>query len=229
MELYGSNARSLPQKLVVFLLELVWMWLAGWILFQQGGTVILGWFGMTAVPGVLLRREILYAFNLIVFVRLSFMMFYLLKRAMPWAEVANVPIAFALYYIGYALLGYRSTTPVDGWDYLAIALFLAGSAFNSVGELQRHFWKQHPENKGRLYTQGLFGLSMHVNYFGDLLWVSAYALVTRNVWSITIPVFLFFFFVFFNIPQLDKYLASKYTDEFEAWRKRTKKFIPFLY
>ena len=37
-------------------------------------------------------------------------------------------------------------------------------------------FKRRPENKGKLFTGGLFAVSMHPNYFGDLLWVSGYAL-----------------------------------------------------
>ena len=67
-----------------------------------------------------------------------------------------------------------------------------------------------------------------MNYFGDLIWVSAWALFTGNPWSAIIPVFLFCFFAFYNAPILDKHLAEKYGAPFEAYRKRTKGLIPFV-
>ena len=39
---------------------------------------------------------------------------------------------------------------------VADVLVLAGSALNTVSELQRHRWKRRPENAGHLYTGGLF-------------------------------------------------------------------------
>lgn len=77
--------------------------------------------------------------------------------------------------------------------------------------------------------QGFFKYSMHINYFGDILWVIAYAVITRNWYSVSIPIFLFSFFVFYNIPKLDKYLQEKYGNSFEVYAIRTRKFIPFIY
>ncbi|MEO8413133.1 MAG: DUF1295 domain-containing protein [Ginsengibacter sp.] len=100
---------------------------------------------------------------------------------------------------------------------------------NTFSELLRSAWKKNPSNKGKLYTGGLFKYPMHINYFGDLLWVSGYALVTGNGYSIFIVIFLFCFFAFYNIPMLDKHLASKYGVAFEGYKRRTKKLVPFVY
>ena len=153
----------------------------------------------------------------------------MLDRKMPWQEVFSIPFAFTLYYIGFALFVYRTNTKIDALDYFSIFLFLFGSFLNTFSELQRRKWKKKPENKGHLYTKGLFAYSMHINYFGDFLWVIAYALITRNWYSIFIPIFLFLFFVFFNIPKLDEYLQQKYTEEFAEYKSKVKSFIPFVF
>lgn len=152
-----------------------------------------------------------------------------LKRKIPWQETISVPMAFALYYIGFSLLVLPADQPIDAVDYFGIVLFLLGSLINTFSELQRHFWKKRPENKGKLYTEGLFKYAMHVNFFGDMLWVSAYAIIKRNYYSMAIPVLLFCLFVFFNIPKLDHYLKTRYGQQFEQYCKTTKKFIPFVY
>ncbi len=229
MDLYSQHSKSIPQKLTIIALELLLLGFSYWILFRGGGTVLLGKFSMQVSSGNLYSRAIIFAFSLIVFLRISFTLFYLLKRRIPWEESISIPFAFALYYIGYALLGYGRTSPIDWLDFLAIFIFLAGSFLNTFSELQRHFWKQHPENKGKLYTGGLFGYAMHINYFGDLLWVIGYAVVTRNLWSVAIPVFLFCFFVFYNIPKLDAHLSQKYPEQFVNYQKDAKRFIPFIY
>ncbi len=229
MDLYGQKSASLPQKTVIVLLEMLFLWLSYWILFQDGGALILHWLGIKETGGSEIRRIIIFTFSLIVFLRLSVTLFYLLKRYIPWEESFSIPIAFALYYVGYSLFVFHSSDTLGLVDYFAILLFLFGSFLNTFSELQRHFWKQKPEHKGKIYTRGLFSWSMHINYFGDLCWVTAYALITRNIYAIVIPVFLFCFFVFYNIPKLDHYLASKYGTEFEEYRQKTKKFIPFVY
>lgn len=229
MELYGKKSGSIPQKTTIILLELLLLALAYWILFLGGGTILLDKIGIYVQPGDYETLAIVFAFSCIVFIRMTFMMLYLLKRKIPWEESLSVPFAFALYYIGFALLVYGRKSSTDEWDYFGILIFLVGSILNTFSELQRHLWKQYPGHKGMLYTKGLFAYSMHINYFGDLLWVSAYAIITRNLYSAFIPVLLFCLFTFYNIPKLDGYLAAKYKAQFDGYRAKTKKLIPFIY
>lgn len=148
---------------------------------------------------------------------------------MPWEEAFSILFAFGLYYIGFAVLGFKSGQKIGPTEIIGILVFLLGSFLNTGSELARDSWKKRPENKGRLYTSSLFRYSMHINYFGDLLWLSGYAIVTRNWYSVIIPALLFCFFAFYNIPKLDTYLESKYGDQFDDYRRKTKKFIPFIY
>ena len=37
MELYGQNSKSIPQKIIIHLIEILMLWLSYWILFQSGG------------------------------------------------------------------------------------------------------------------------------------------------------------------------------------------------
>lgn len=157
------------------------------------------------------------------------MMFFLLKRKIPWGESVSVPLAFALYFIGYVLFVLPIGLPIDGLDYFSVVLFITGCILNSAGEILRNIWKQEPEHKGKLYTHGFFKYSRHINYFGDILWVTAYALITRNWYAVSIPVFLFCFFAFDNAPKLDKYLKNKYGAAFEHYARTTKMLIPFIY
>jgi steroid 5-alpha reductase family enzyme len=90
-------------------------------------------------------------------------------------------------------------------------------------------FKEKEDNKGKLYTEGLFKYAQHINYFGDFVWILGFALMTRNIWALIMPLFCFLGFLFINIPMLDKYLEEKYQNEFIAWQQKTKKFIPFIY
>jgi len=227
MDLYNKKDRSIPQKTVLLLLEIILIGISFWILFGDGYGKIVS--SGLPVSGNGIRHSILFIFNLIVFMRMCITIFYLIKRHIPWEEAFSIPFAFAIYYVGFALLGYKSASALGLPDYLGIILFIAGSWLNTGSELTRNKWKKDPANKGKLYTAGFFKYVMHINYFGDLLWVSGYALLTRNWYSVFIPAFLSGFFVFYNIPKLDKYLASRYGQQFEDYKRKTKRFIPFIY
>jgi len=226
MDLYSQKGKSTQQKIVIILLEIIILAISYWILFLGGYHQLIH---NRSTGGDATRHLIMFIFNVIVFVRVCITMFYLLKRRIPWEEAFSIPFAFAIYYVGFALLGYATDNPVNFITIIAIVLFLLGSFLNTGSELVRNKWKKRKEHDGKLYTSGLFKYAMHINYFGDFLWVCAYAIITRNVYSIAIPIFIFCFFVFYNIPKLDGYLASRYGEEFEVYRKKTKKFIPFIY
>ncbi len=229
MEMYGKKSDSFFQKAIISVLEIILLYFAYWIAFKKGGTIVYTWFGIDVSEGYLIRRIIIFSFSVIVFLRLSFMMFFLLKRKIPMEEAFSVPFAFAIYYIGFAIFGYISNASLDIFDLIGITVYIVGSYLNTASELQRFIWKKDKKNKGKLYTINLFSYSMHINYFGDLLWVLGYAILTRNIYAFIIVALLFLFFAFFNIPKLDKYLAEKYKDQFFEYKKKTKKFIPFVY
>lgn len=229
MELYGQKSKSIPQKFVIHIIEILILWLSYWILFQSGGEWIEKNLHIHNATVNIERRIIIFTFNLIIFFRLAYTMIFLLNRKIPWEESISVPFAFALYFIGYPIFVLPISEPIDGLDYFAIMLFIIGCVLNSGSEILRNEWKNKPENKGKIYTKGFFKYSRHINYFGDILWVIAYALITKNWYSLTIPFFLFNFFAFYNAPKLDKYLKDKYRKGYDEYAKNTKMLIPFIY
>ena len=208
MDLYGQESKSLPQKITLHIIEILLLWISYWILFQKGGLLIENHIHIYNVNNIS-RRSIIFIFNIIIFLRISYMMFFLLKRKISWEESIGVPFAFAIYYIGYSLLVLPTSAPLNWLDYFAIALFIFGCTLNTGGEVLRNRWKKNPLNKGKIYTKGFFTYSRHINYFGDILWVTAYAIITKNWYSAIIPLLLFFAFAFYNAPKLDKYLKTK--------------------
>ncbi len=154
MDLYGKKSQSITQKTLIIVLELVFLYLSYWILFQNGGSILLSWMELGEVFAPIERRMIIFLFSIIVFLRIGFMMIYLLRRKIPWEESLSVSFAFALYYVGFAMLVLPTDKQLDLIDLIGIALFLIGSSLNTFSELQRHFWKKNTENKGHLYTKG---------------------------------------------------------------------------
>lgn len=226
--LYGNAGSSIPQRAAVVVGQTIMALIAAWVLFLGGIDTINAWLGTHLAVAPVSRRVLLFAFILVTYLRITLMITVFLKRNIGWQEAAAIPFAFALYYLGFSLLGGTRPAPVGLPDVIAILLFVIGAGINTGAELLRHRWRSDSRNRGKLYTGGLFRYSRHANYFGDLVYVSAWALLTRNPWSAIIPVFLFCMFAFYNVPALDKHLAEKYGADFAAYRARTKGFIPFL-
>jgi steroid 5-alpha reductase family enzyme len=179
--------------------------------------------------GNLERRILLLSFGVLLFARMTLTLFVLLKRRFPWNELGGVAFALFVYHVGFASLGAGETAQLGILDLVAIGLFLFGSYLNTGSEIQRKRFKADPKNRGRLYTGGLFRFARHINYFGDTLWVSGWAIATRNIGSAVIPIALAAGFVFAFIPSLTKHLRASYGDQFDLWSKRTKAFIPYIY
>lgn len=223
--MYLEKGASTVQKLVIVLAQIVMIAVSAFVLFGDDipGANLFG--AATGSP----RDLIIATFQVVLFGRFLLTLFVFLKRSIPWDETVGVIVAFGLYLLGFPLLA-RGAPPRFGLlEFAGIALFIAGSLFNTVAEYQRHRWKSRPENRGKLYTGGLFSVSIHVNYFGDLLWVTGYACLTREPYAFLIPALLLVFFVFYNVPKLDAHLRDRYGEAFASYEQRTKRLIPFVW
>jgi steroid 5-alpha reductase family enzyme len=107
-----------------------------------------------------------------------------------------------------------------------IALYLAGSYLNTASEWTRMRWKRAPGHQGKLYTGGLFARSMHVNYFGDMVLFTGFALGTGRYVALLVPLLMTLSFAFVHVPVLDAYLADRYGAEFKAYAERTSRLVP---
>lgn len=182
-----------------------------------------------AINGDFSRQVILMSCLVIYILRLLITVFVFLKRKMTWSETLIISglMSFALF--SFARVGGSSNLPLNLLDYLGLLLFLVGSWINTYSEYTRYIWKKDVTNKGKLYTEGLFKYSMHINYFGDIVLFIGFALITQSQSLLVVPLIMALNFVFFIIPRLDKYLAEKYGEEFVAYASKTKKFIPGIY
>lgn len=200
------------------------------------GGIVAGclWLGFGGIDWVdPMRAQLLALCALLYWLRHLLTLFVLLQRRVELNEVLGLAAFMALFEIGFLLLGAGvladGPRPLGLLDGLGLGLLLAGSLVNSTSEVQRHLWKRQPEARGRCYTGGLFAWSMHINYFGDSLLFTGWAILAASVWALSIPLMMTVMFVVFHIPPLDAYLAQKYGDEFRAYAGRTAKFVPFLY
>ena len=187
------------------------------------------WLGPYKINGDFTRRVILMACLIIYFLRLLITVFVLLKRKMVWFETIIISILMSLALFAFAKIGGGNHLPVGIIEIVGIILFLVGSYLNTTSEYKRYAWKKKVENKGHVYTEGLFKYSMHINYFGDIVLFAGLALIAHSISLLIIPLIMALNFIFHIIPALDKYLEKKYGEEFKEYAGKTKKFIPMIY
>lgn len=229
MDLYSQKSHSYPQKALTIFIELLLVILSAYFMFGGGDAWFANYINFDLAATVPTRRLVILLFSIAIFLRMTFMMFYLMKRRMPWSETLTIPGAFAIYYVGFALLVLPNQSVLNAFDYFGIAIFIWGCYLNTASEYQRHIFKLNPNNKGKLYTTGLFAQSMHINFFGDILWVFGYAIIAGNLYGYSIPILISGFFAFVNVPMLDNYLRGRYKEDFVNYEVKTKKLIPYIW
>jgi protein-S-isoprenylcysteine O-methyltransferase Ste14 len=179
---------------------------------------------------VTLSRQILVAVALLVLLlRMALTSLVLLPRKIDLLEAVTVGVWIAIIQFTIVLLALGNDSPIGAGGLTGVVLFVIGSFINTWSEFQRKHFKQQPENKGKLFTGGLFAVSMHINYFGDIIWAIGLALMTGSGLSAVIPLFMTGMFLWIHIPRLDAHLAKKYGNEFNEYASRTKKLIPWIY
>lgn len=184
---------------------------------------------LQALEGNTYRQLLMVSCSLIYLFRLAICMFVFFKRKIGWFEGCLVSFLFFMMFYLFNTSAGSHYEPIGLIDIAGIFLYLTGSYINTLADYQRYAWKRNAENNGRLYTEGLFKYSMHINYFGDSIMYIGLAMITLEYVCLFVSIIIILNLVFLQIPMLDKHLSKKYPDEFGDYVKQTKKFIPFVY
>jgi steroid 5-alpha reductase family enzyme len=216
------NKSVLSSCILITIFATLWLMFADYVTSNT-------WLKQYQPAGDIVRRILIASFLIIYFVRLQVTVWIFQKRKWTWLETIAITVLMSFVLYAFAKVGGNNKQVVGVVEVIGILLYLSGSYINTHSEYSRHVWKSKNENRGRLYTKGLFSLSMHINYFGDIVLFTGLAMVTHSLSMMVIPLIMAVNFVFNIIPSLDRYLEKKYKDEFRDYSKKTKKFIPLLY
>lgn len=175
------------------------------------------------------RPILLLACVIIYIIRAAITLFVFVYRKISWWETVWGGSIIGVILFLFLRFGLMETQSLGIVDFAGILIYLIGSYIGTVSEYLRHTWKSRPENQDHIYTQGLFIYARHINYFGDILLFSGLAILTRQVWTVFIPLGMGLNFILIIIPAHDAYLASRYGGEYSDYERRTKKLIPFIY
>lgn len=124
-------------------------------------------------------------------IHVSYCTWYLLKQVILHESVfrerdSALELAMVVAIVGvfYALpgwLAFRNLTPVSDLELaLSVSLFFFGSLINSGADVQKI---TSMRLRAGLITDGFWALSRNINYFGDLMRYSAFALLSGSAWS----------------------------------------------
>jgi steroid 5-alpha reductase family enzyme len=128
--------------------------------------------------------------------------------------------------------------PFGIFGYVGILIWIVGFGFEVLADYQKNKWRSIPENKGKFITTGLWSLSRHPNYFGEiLLWIGvaiiAFPVVLQGWSLITLisPIFVTLLLTRVSgVPKLEDYADKKWggQEEYEEYKRKTPVLIPKL-
>jgi steroid 5-alpha reductase family enzyme len=115
------------------------------------------------------------------------------------------------------------------FDILAVALWMIGMMFESVGDWQLARFKANPANRGKVMNHGLWRYTRHPNYFGEcLIWWGFFLFVipTGAWWSILSPALLTFLLLKFSgVTMIEETIVDR-RPAYREYIVSTNAFIP---
>ena len=123
------------------------------------------------------------------------------------------------------------------WDVLGLLTWILGFGIEAIADKQKTVFNTEPTNQGKWIDSGLWSISRHPNYLGEiLLWtgiaffgISCFTGLERVAWISPIFIYLLLTKVS-GIPILDKRALEKWGDdpEYQKYRENTPALIPRL-
>lgn len=125
----------------------------------------------------------------------------------------------------------------DLYFYLGLLLWLVGFSFESVADEQKRRFKSDVNNKDSFIQTGLWSISRHPNYFGEiLLWIgmAVIAFPTLEGWQYVTLISPFFIYVLLTrvsgVNLLEQRADQKWggDEDYEIYKKNTPVLIPYI-
>lgn len=123
-------------------------------------------------------------------------------------------------------------------DYLGFSLFAVGFIIEAMADYQKSKFRSDPVNKDKFINTGLWSVSRHPNYLGEILLWSGLFLPASNVMEgkeflsvSSLPFIIFLLTKFTGIPILERYADRKWGGvvEYQNYRRTTAKLFPYIW
>jgi steroid 5-alpha reductase family enzyme len=115
-------------------------------------------------------------------------------------------------------------------SWLGLAIFLAGFAFEAIGDAQLNAFKRDPDSGDRVMDRGLWRFTRHPNYFGDaVLWWGLWLLAVESGagwWTVIGPALMTFLLLRVSgVSMLEADISGR-RPGYADYVRRTNAFIP---
>ncbi len=139
--------------------------------------------------------------------------------------------------IGFSALMLSADRGVGSFNLLILGLLVWGLGFyfEHTADKQLANFKKDPANSGKIMTKGLWGMTRHPNYFGEVvMWWGIWILAlsgTGLIWGIPAlvsPVAITYLILKVSgIPMAEARLNAQARPDWEAYKKSTNAFFPW--
>ena len=135
------------------------------------------------------------------------------------------------------LIALNPLEPIGVFFVFGALLWLLGFGFEVIADRQKKHFSEQPENKGRFITQGLWSVSRHPNYFGEIILWTGIAIISLPFLSgwqfvtLVSPVFVFLLLTRISgLPFLEEKAEKKWGEnkDYIEYKKRTPILVPFF-
>ncbi len=143
--------------------------------------------------------------------------------------IVAFPVWFVNISINPPILNLLDFVGVTLW--LGVLVWLIGFLFETIGDYTLFKFLQKPENKGEVMDRGVWKLSQHPNYFGEVTqWWGIYIIALATPFgfiSIIGPIFITYMIIKVSgIKLLDKRFEAD--DKYADYKRRTSQFFPWF-
>ena len=149
----------------------------------------------------------------------SFLQIYLLQGFLNWCML--LPI-----------MDLSGNSTIGIWQILGILIWLFGTLYEAIADFQLLRFKGIKENKGKIMKQGLWSLSRHPNYFGQIIhWIGIFIIVASfSNWYISLisPLLMILLLTKVSgVPMLERKYDTN--PSFQAYKRSVPALIPRIF
>ena len=137
---------------------------------------------------------------------------------------------------GLAVITSANQVALDGFFYVGLALWILGFGIEVAADRQKTKFRRKAENKEKFISEGLWSLSRHPNYFGEIvLWlgIAVIAVPTLVGWqyvTLISPIFVTFLLIKVSgVKLLEKSGMQRWGDDpaYRNYVASTPSLVPF--
>jgi len=195
------------------------------------------------------RSYILYVMICIWAIRLSLFLFYRIKRSGRDSRFDKIKNSFPRFFFAWstqalwisftlaptlAVILSEQAIGVDSYLIIGALIWIIGMTIEITADLQKLSFKSKKENQDKYIETGLWSISRHPNYFGEIfIWIgiAVIAFPVLSGWqylTLTSPLLIYSLLRYISgVPLLEKYADNKWghLDSYNKYKKQ----VPILF